>query len=52
MRESISSRGTSIWERIERGMKWNVLEGSGTSARLDIRVPKGREAERAALHRP
>lgn len=41
----------TVYGRIE-GMKWNVLEGSRSSARLDIRVPKGREAERAALHRP
>lgn len=52
MRESIPSRENSIWEKIERGMEWNVLEGSGSSARLDIRMPKGREAGRAALYRP
>ena len=36
-------------DRERNGMKF--LEGSGSSARLDIRVPKGREVERTALYR-
>lgn len=36
-------------DRERNGMEF--LEGSGSSARLDIRVPKGREVEKAALYR-
>lgn len=48
MGESVPSRENKMCKGMEKGMGWNILGGSGRSARLDMKVTEGGEGVRTS----